>query len=91
MRIHHEEIEVLNMVEEARAVIPAPVKLVLISGMGIRSAFIAETGRLVRHAGGAHTTSPGRPSCLLKRGPQPKATTTVTSCLDAPGLEYHEG
>ena len=80
------------MVAEARAVIPAPVKLALISGMGIRAAsFIAETGRLVRHADGAATRSPSRPCCLLKRGPQSKATTTVTSCLDAPGLEYHEG
>ena len=79
------------MVAEARAVIPAPVKLALISGMGIRAAsFIAETGRLVRHAGGAETRSPGRP-CCLKRGPQSKVATTVTSCLDAPGLEYHEG
>jgi hypothetical protein len=56
------------MIAEARAVIPAPVKLALISGMGICAAsFIAETGRLVRHAGGAETRSPGRPSCLLKR------------------------
>jgi len=56
--------------------------------MGILAAsFIAETGRLVRHTGGAELRSPG----LLKRGPQPKATTTVTSCLDALGLEHHEG
>jgi len=88
VRTLYEEIEVLNMVAEARAVIPAPVKLALISGMGIRAAsFIAETGRLVRYTGGAELRSPG----LLKRGPQPKATTTVTSCLDALGLEHHEG